>query len=103
MEVPSAPSDPSCIPQRCQEPHLIEHSEHNNPAREVNVSEQPAELLGSRHVLAEGTRISMCGERNQNFVNILWDAGSPLYVPRCKWTEMNPNPMDSGYLLSCLK
>jgi hypothetical protein len=39
---------PSYIPQSCQEARLIEQSERNDPARDVNVSEQPAELLGSR-------------------------------------------------------
>jgi hypothetical protein len=39
---------PSYIPHSCQEARLIEQSERNDPARDVNVSEQPAELLGSR-------------------------------------------------------
>jgi hypothetical protein len=48
MEVPSTPSDPSYIPQGCQEPHLIERSEPNDPARDVNAPERPAELLGMK-------------------------------------------------------
>jgi hypothetical protein len=59
------------------------------------VSEQPPELLGSRNMLDEGTRISMFGKRNQKFVDILRYAEM--------WAEMNPNPMDDGYLLACLK
>jgi hypothetical protein len=69
MEVPSTSSDPSYIPQICQEPRLIEQSECNDPARDANVSEQSTELLGSRtqewNLLAEGTRIPIRGRRNQ--------------------------------------
>jgi hypothetical protein len=59
VEVLSAPSDPSCVPQSCQEPHIIEQRERNDPAREVNVSDQPAELLGSS--LLEWSQLKLWG------------------------------------------
>jgi hypothetical protein len=55
----SAFSDSIYIPHSCQQLHSIEQSELNDPARDLNLSEQQTERLGSTmhqwELLAEGT------------------------------------------------
>ncbi|KAL4719083.1 hypothetical protein ACJJTC_002119 [Scirpophaga incertulas] len=62
--------DPTYIPPS-SEPHLIQQNELNDLARDLGLSKQQSELLGSRlqerNLLAQGTTITFFRKRNANF------------------------------------
>lgn len=75
-------TDPTYMPPS-SEPHLIKQNELNNLARDLGLSKQQAELLGSRlqewNLLAKGTTITSFRKRNANF-SVFFKVEGPMCV-----------------------
>ncbi|KAL4720940.1 hypothetical protein ACJJTC_015404 [Scirpophaga incertulas] len=74
--------DPTYIPPS-SEPHLIQQNELNDLARDLGLSKQQSELLGSRlqewNPLAQGTTITSFRKRNANF-SVFFKIEGPMCV-----------------------
>lgn len=72
-DCPSTSADPAYVPQHHKQPHMIRHTERNDLVRDLGLSKQHAELLGSRlqewNLLAEDTKISVFRKRNEKLTS----------------------------------
>lgn len=75
-------SDPSYAPT-LSEPHLVKQNELNDLVRDLGLSKQQAELLGSRlqewNLLAKGTTITSFRKRNANY-SVFYKIEGPMCV-----------------------
>ncbi|KAJ4446493.1 hypothetical protein ANN_13189 [Periplaneta americana] len=72
---PSTFSDPSYSPEHHKELHLIQQCELNYLIRDLNLTKQQDEILGSRlqqwNLLAPDTKISLYRKRHERFSNLM--------------------------------
>ena len=70
---PSTSDDPTYIPECHKTPHLIRQEELNDVVRDLGLSKQHAQLLGSRfqewNLLAKDTEISVFRKRNDKLTS----------------------------------
>jgi hypothetical protein len=80
--------DKEFIPSQSLAPHLVTQEELNDLVRELSLSKEKAELLGSRlqgwNLLAPGTMVSLFRSRQSNLVNYFDQDGNLSY---CKDVE----------------